>query len=131
MLIAAITRKRHRDTLLGQLAHAKRWNCRTVGIGFVVKHRQFVQQIEVFATHRLLKVVGVIAFRYPRCVLGFIELLDVKADRTGIHRLILQLRHHGDNSTGINTAGEKRTQRHFRYEPHLYGLTQPGKELRL
>jgi len=84
--IAAIARQRHRDVFACQLADPVGGYGGAVGVGFVIKPGQPVDQVKVIALDHLEVVVGVVAVCNLLGKGRFVEFGHVKADGACAHR---------------------------------------------
>ena len=122
ILISPVAGQCHRHPLARELTHPVGGDRGAVGIGFIVEPGQRIQQVEIVTGDDPLEMVGVVALRYLPGKICFIELRHVKADRAGIYRITLQLRHRGHYRAGVDTTGQKGTKWNLGHKTDIHRL---------
>src|SRR5438094_2560436 len=76
-----------------------------------------------------LFMIGSIALRHQTGKAGLVIFLGGKADREGLDPAAARTRHHCDDSRGINSTREKRSERHIRNQTQAYSFLEPLDQL--
>ncbi len=111
--VAAIAGQGDGDMPPRELANAIGGDRRAVGIGFVVKLRQRVDQIEVVALDPVNEVPGLVAIGNLLRKTGLVVGRIGERNRAGIDRLGRQAGHHRHHGAGIDAAGKEGAERHL------------------
>lgn len=120
--VATVAGKGHRHVFAGQLADAIGGDGRAVCIGFVVELCQGVDQVEIVAFYHVEIMIRLVAVGHHLGEFGFVEGGVGEADRAGIDRRLREAGHHGDDSTGVDAAGEEGAERDFGNHPEADGF---------
>ena len=115
-LVTAIARQCYGHMLPCQLANPVGRYRRTVGIRFIVKARQRIDEIEVVALDGIDEMIGLVTIGHLLGKFGFIKRGIGEGDRAGIDRVVGKTRHEGDHGTRVDSAGKEGTEGHFRHQ---------------